>query len=682
MNRYFLCPISIFWVFIFSLPLGLYAKPFGTIPIKITENFSEKTLCSSDTALRYVDYASLDLFFKQEVAKCTTKSWFDEALISATYGLRFTLSNETDTVQSLVLELVSPFVVIHGLYHVKMDTSAQFQKDPFLYIHRNPVVNLHLPAHTTIPYTLLYTTTPERKTYFNLILWHSDRRIHHFKGIDGKYYPRIILPKREVTALILFIAFNFMLVIFGILQISITQDSADRKYYLYFLGYILSYFLCICADLGLSNEILQWSWVKSLTNGYFSDYPWLSKMVSGVLVSVNMTVNIFFLQTYLDAKKRFPKTYLFIQFLRGFILFLGVILLISMLMKQRPTPYFSWFAYFFIFGFSVLTIFVLLFKRNKFPLASKKDIIDSNALIFAVGLASIGNLFLVCSRLSGLAIPNLPVGSVWYSFHSTILPMTTEILMGITLMIGLVYRVYKVYQNNLAAMNILIRAKRKNEVNLFEQSIALDQRLSLYLHDDIGMSLRLISMEIDKIAAKNPAINPPLTAALADISALHKKIRNASHWINNETLMKLGLSEGLKELTRNVEKTLPNVVVTFFHIPLPELEVLEKNVIFQIARGALYNCISHANPKNISIYLVREEENLIMSIADDGSGFNQEILKSRLGIGLKNMQSVAEILVGGSLDVVSEEGKGTTVTATLPLKAFKLPESDSENELE
>ncbi|MGH2595366.1 MAG: sensor histidine kinase [Actinomycetota bacterium] len=79
---------------------------------------------------------------------------------------------------------------------------------------------------------------------------------------------------------------------------------------------------------------------------------------------------------------------------------------------------------------------------------------------------------------------------------------------------------------------------------------------------------------------------------------------------------------------------------------------------------AMQNAAKHAKASSIAVTLRPQVGALVFSVVDDGEGF--ELSAVRRGVGMRSMAERVESL-GGSLDVRSELGVGTTVTATIPL---------------
>ena len=79
---------------------------------------------------------------------------------------------------------------------------------------------------------------------------------------------------------------------------------------------------------------------------------------------------------------------------------------------------------------------------------------------------------------------------------------------------------------------------------------------------------------------------------------------------------------------------------------------------------AMQNAGKYANADRVMVSVRRRPDELALSISDDGVGFDPSI--ARRGVGLRSMAERAETL-GGSFEVRSAPGRGTVVTARLPL---------------
>ena len=94
----------------------------------------------------------------------------------------------------------------------------------------------------------------------------------------------------------------------------------------------------------------------------------------------------------------------------------------------------------------------------------------------------------------------------------------------------------------------------------------------------------------------------------------------------------------------------------------------QSHEIVQLTREALSNVVRHANAKNSAVRLVRTGRIALLSIEDDGSGFDAK--SDSGGNGLRNMRERAASL-GGKLRISTKRGRGTSLRITFPL----LPDS-------
>ena len=91
--------------------------------------------------------------------------------------------------------------------------------------------------------------------------------------------------------------------------------------------------------------------------------------------------------------------------------------------------------------------------------------------------------------------------------------------------------------------------------------------------------------------------------------------------------------------------------------------------IYRILQEALTNISKHAQAKNIKVLIEKNEDGILMRVEDDGKGFDltKALLKeaAERGWGLATMKERARIL-GGSLDLWSQEGEGTQISLRIP----------------
>ncbi|CAK0759820.1 hypothetical protein CCP3SC1_310001 [Gammaproteobacteria bacterium] len=93
-----------------------------------------------------------------------------------------------------------------------------------------------------------------------------------------------------------------------------------------------------------------------------------------------------------------------------------------------------------------------------------------------------------------------------------------------------------------------------------------------------------------------------------------------------------------------------------------------ESTIYRIAQEALTNCTKHANARAIDINLADAGDWIVLTIADDGVGFDLDSLggaKSTTSLGLLTMRERTEF-AGGNFHLESAPGQGTTVRVEIP----------------
>jgi two-component system NarL family sensor kinase len=87
--------------------------------------------------------------------------------------------------------------------------------------------------------------------------------------------------------------------------------------------------------------------------------------------------------------------------------------------------------------------------------------------------------------------------------------------------------------------------------------------------------------------------------------------------------------------------------------------------LYRMVQELLTNVARHAQASQVLVQLVRHPDALHLVVEDDGQGFDTSL--SRAGVGLRSVRARAEYL-GGTLEVQSAPGQGTTVSFELKLE--------------
>jgi len=89
-------------------------------------------------------------------------------------------------------------------------------------------------------------------------------------------------------------------------------------------------------------------------------------------------------------------------------------------------------------------------------------------------------------------------------------------------------------------------------------------------------------------------------------------------------------------------------------------------LIFHIAREGVMNALKHAEPTEIWIAVTEADQDIVLELRDNGSGFDTDAPGPEGHFGMAMMRERAKI-GGGTLDVTSAPDDGTTITVRFPI---------------
>ncbi len=200
-------------------------------------------------------------------------------------------------------------------------------------------------------------------------------------------------------------------------------------------------------------------------------------------------------------------------------------------------------------------------------------------------------------------------------------------------------------------------------------------RIARQVHDELGQILTAVKIHLTVLAAgaasgrgKSSLIKKleSLTVVIDDAIDL---VRNISYELRPLALEELGLKDAIEwEVSQVGQRSgIRYRMETSGEI---DLGGEESTAVFRIFQEALTNVVRHASAKNVIIRLNVRDENLVLEVADDGAGIHEERLADPKALGILGMKERAMFL-GGRLQVTRNNGKGTVVGLTVPLKRVR-----------
>ena len=197
------------------------------------------------------------------------------------------------------------------------------------------------------------------------------------------------------------------------------------------------------------------------------------------------------------------------------------------------------------------------------------------------------------------------------------------------------------------------------------------RRVSRELHDEAGQSLTALKMDLELIKGALPQDLEQSREALAEAVELTDKtmehIRLLAHDLRPPVLDTFSLDEALEGFCHDFSER-SQLPVHYNGEQTPPVRDPLAISFYRFLQEALTNVVKHADASHAHVVLDVGDETIELSVQDDGKGFDpREEDPSGKGIGLTGVRERFELL-GGRLEIESQPGQGTQLTAVAPLE--------------
>ena len=595
-----------------------------------------------------------------EISQFADSSFYDNPYHNFVFGLtkqaywfKFNLKSAAPKSKSLLLELVNPNLDTIICFQFRRDSLIRldtlgvdrgFTKRPIR--HQNYLIPIEVLGSDSLT-CLFYIGPPTHPLNFNMYLWDRDHRL-----------------KEQARSETMILGAYFLIMILFLSLLLLTNLVFKLKSLWYYGAYVLMGALFVFTDLGLGY---RYFWAGS---------PYIQKMAVFLFTNLYLIFGTFFVREFFNTARLYP------QFDRIFHIAIGIttaFLLFVLFIPYLPLNFVHLldllhFALFLLCSIAFVTLFI-------------KGILSSNLAFsgwFLLGF-SLHGAGVVITLLQFLRL--LPKYSFAASLFNSGIPLITfftqpMLMLGMLLEIPIViYFAFKKFsylvdQNNRQALQ-LARLREKNMNALIVGAESERRRLAQDLHDGLGVRLAAIKMKANLMEVK--AVGDKRQhwqEIMEDISNTYQELRRVTHNLTPKTLFEGGLGMALEETILRFRTLRPNLKIHYFNnLPLNRINEQAAVHLYRIILEGINNVLKHANAHHLDLQLASFENQVILTIEDDGIGLADD-RKEKVGIGLSNMRSRAEFL-GGSMMIDSTQGQGTTIVLEFPAdKIFRDKSSD------
>ncbi|MCU1330821.1 MAG: hypothetical protein JWN34_6191 [Bryobacterales bacterium] len=200
-------------------------------------------------------------------------------------------------------------------------------------------------------------------------------------------------------------------------------------------------------------------------------------------------------------------------------------------------------------------------------------------------------------------------------------------------------------------------------------------RIARELHDELGSALTSLKWEMEGLqkefdtwtdSSRKEALRSKTQAMLKLTDAMIESVRRIASDLRPSILDDLGLVEAIEWLGEQFQERTGIVCRSSYHGGTVNLSTEESTATFRIVQETLTNIVRHAHATEVDVTLHQAPSGLTLTIKDNGVGFvESNTQQDRLSLGLLGMRE-RSLAVGGSVEIETAEGKGTTITLRIP----------------
>jgi two-component system sensor histidine kinase UhpB len=185
------------------------------------------------------------------------------------------------------------------------------------------------------------------------------------------------------------------------------------------------------------------------------------------------------------------------------------------------------------------------------------------------------------------------------------------------------------------------------------------------LHDNVNQILGASNLYINTAMTDEEMRQELLERSTELVSKAINEIRKISKSLITPGLREIGLIESIEDIIDDMKMARGDTAIELDlqNIAEEQIEDRRKLTVFRIVQEQLNNIVKHARATRVLIRLSMEGPNIVVTVADNGVGF--DVSRHRKGVGITNIISRTE-LFNGKVEIQSQPGEGCTLSVSLP----------------
>lgn len=227
---------------------------------------------------------------------------------------------------------------------------------------------------------------------------------------------------------------------------------------------------------------------------------------------------------------------------------------------------------------------------------------------------------------------------------------------------------YRTYSQKRKLQEQKIADLEKEKLLLATQSILKGQeeersRLAKDLHDGLGGLLSGVKLQLGAMKGNlilSEEHGRTFNNAIGKLDESISEMRRVAHNMMPEALMKLGLQQALQDYSDGLSELQPFKINCEFHALENRMPSSTEIVVYRIVQELLNNAVKYSGATTILAQVIRQGDNLSITVEDNGKGFDISKTDITKGAGLANVKARVDYLKG-QMDLQSASGKGTSI---------------------
>ncbi len=233
--------------------------------------------------------------------------------------------------------------------------------------------------------------------------------------------------------------------------------------------------------------------------------------------------------------------------------------------------------------------------------------------------------------------------------------------------LGICAVAYLLFRRRVAQINLKHAAELAFSRRLIDSQEQERKRLAAELHDGFGQNLVVIKNRAllgmrkgddkERVMKEFDSISESATQAIEEVREITNNLRP-------QLLDRLGLTRSINAMLKKVSGVIEieSEIDSIDHI----FSDVQEISVYRIVQESLNNVIKHSNASVARVVIKAAANTLLITIEDDGAGFDFEAAKSKSGFGLVGLKERTQLL-NGEFSIDSKIGQGTKITVKIPV---------------